>query len=218
MIRLQNVKFTYPSKSQGKKFSLSVEEFSPGLCTAVMGDNGSGKTTLGKLAAGLLRPDSGFVSYNGQNIAKWKLGEIGQKVGYLFQEPLRQIFAPRVLEEITFPLTLGGMSKDAAEEKAWELIREFELENIANNTTYTLSRGEKQRLAIAAAMICNPQFFVLDEPTTGLDKHRRSILAKALHRLMADNIGVLLISHDKAFVKELGAEVILMDGGMLVEK
>jgi len=181
-----------------------------------MGENGSGKTTLGKLAAGLLRPDAGCVLYDGEDIAGWKLGQIGKQVGYLFQEPSRQLFTPRPLEEIAFPLELRGVPKDEAEAKATELLRQFELEHIKDNTTYTLSRGEKQRLAIAAAMVAQPRFFVLDEPTTGLDKRRRGILAETLRSLMDDGVGILLISHDDAFVDEMQADIRIMDGGELV--
>jgi energy-coupling factor transport system ATP-binding protein len=182
-----------------------------------MGENGSGKTTLGKLAAGLLRPDSGCVLYDGEDIARWKLGQIGRQAGYLFQEPARQIFAPLPIEEIAFPLELRGMPKAEAEDKAMELLRQFELENIVDSTTFTLSRGEKQRLAIAAAMVVEPRFFVLDEPTTGLDKRRRGILAETLHTLMSKNVGILLISHDREFVNELNAGIRIMDGGRLVD-
>ena len=217
-LELKNVGFSYPSKSRRQDFSLVVENFSPGLCTALMGENGSGKTTLGKLAAGLLRPNSGCVMYDGKDIAQRRLGEIGRSVGYLFQDPSRQIFAPSPLEEIAFPLELRGVPKPEAEEKALELLRQFELETIIDNTTYTLSRGEKQRLAIAAALVMEPHYFVLDEPTTGLDQRRRGILADTLRRLMSNNVGLLLISHDRDFAEELGADIRLMKGGRLVEE
>ena len=216
-LELKNISFTYPSREERQDFSLNVEYFSASHCTVVMGENGSGKTTLGKLAAGLLRPDSGCVMYNGQDIAQWKLGEIGKHVGYLFQEPARQIFAPTPLEEIAFPMELRGVEKVQAQEQAWEMLRQFELENIAKHTSYTLSRGEKQRLAIAAAMVMKPSFFVLDEPTTGLDKRRRSILSQTLHNLMENGVAIFLISHDKDFASSLGADIRYMDGGRFVD-
>ena len=217
-LKLENVCFAYSNKPGRRGFELIVESFTPGLCTAALGENGSGKTTLGKLIVGILRPDSGRVLYDGEDIANWRLGKIGKQVGYLFQEPSRQIFAPRPIEEIAFPLELRGASKPEAEKKARELLAEFELENIAGNTTYTLSRGEKQRLAIASIMACEPKFFVLDEPTTGLDKRQRGILSELLKKLTARGIGVLIISHDRMFVEELGAEIRFMKGGRLIDK
>ncbi|MCL2409822.1 MAG: energy-coupling factor ABC transporter ATP-binding protein [Oscillospiraceae bacterium] len=217
-LELRDISFSYPARERRQNFSLAVKHFVPsGQCTAIMGENGSGKTTLGKLAAGLLRPDAGCVLYDGEDIAGWKLGQIGRQVGYLFQEPSRQLFTPRPLEELSFAQKLRGVPQDEAEDKATELLRQFELEHIKDNTTYTLSRGEKQRLAIAAAMVAQPRFFVLDEPTTGLDKRRRGILAETLHSLMSKNVGILLISHDCAFVDEMQADIRIMDGGGLVD-
>ena len=215
-LELRNVSFSYPTRQRRQNFSLMVEHFMPSeKCTALMGENGSGKTTLGKLIAGILRPDSGCVLYNGENIVDWKLGQIGKQVGYLFQEPSRQLFTPRPLEEIALPLKLREVPHEEAEERALLLLRRFELEHLKDSTTFTLSRGEKQRLAIAAAMVSEPQFFVLDEPTTGLDKRRCGILAETLHALMESGVGILLISHDKDFVSEMQADIRIMDKGSI---
>jgi len=218
-LQLEEIRFTYPVKQGGgpEPFSLAVGHFSPGVCTALLGPNGSGKTTVGKLAAGILKPGSGRILYEGQDIAGWHLGRIGKKIGYLFQDPSRQIFAPYPLEEIAFPLELRGMPKPEAEAKAREMLHEFELEDIAGSTTYTLSRGEKQRLAIAAIMACEPRYFILDEPTTGLDNRRRDILAGTLRRLMDRGVGVLLITHDRSFADGIGAETRFMEGGRLID-
>jgi len=214
-LHLEGVCYTYPGGPGG--FALTAKSFAPGLCTAVLGHNGSGKTTLGKLAAGILKPDTGRVLYDGQDIAAWSLGEIGRKVGYLFQDPSRQIFAPRPLEEIAFPLELRGVPKPEAEKRARDLLMEFELEEIAGATTYTLGRGEKQRLAIAAVMAGQPRFLILDEPTTGLDKRRRDMLAGTLRRLMEQEVGILLFTHDRSFAEGLYADIRLIEGGRLLD-
>ena len=215
-LEIKDVSFSYPTRQKRQNFSLMVEHFAASeKCTALMGKNGSGKTTLGKLAAGILRPDSGCVLYNGENIANWKLGQIGKQVGYLFQEPSRQLFTPRPIEEIALPLKLRDVPHDEAEERALLLLRRFELEHLKDSVTFTLSRGEKQRLAIAAAMVSEPQFFVLDEPTTGLDKRRCGILAETLHGLMESGVGILLISHDKEFVSEMRADIRIMEKGSI---
>jgi len=212
-LQMENIRFAYPGK-QGS-FALEVEYFSPGQCTALLGPNGSGKTTLGKLAAGILKPQSGRVAFDGQDIADWRLGKIGQHVGYLFQDPSRQIFAPHPLEEIAFPLELRGMPKPEAEVKARGLLVEFKLDNILDSTTYTLSRGEKQRLAIAAIMAVSPKYFILDEPTTGLDKRMRETLTETLRGLVAKGVGILLITHDRSFAENLDADIRHIEGGRL---
>ncbi|MCL2754005.1 MAG: energy-coupling factor ABC transporter ATP-binding protein [Defluviitaleaceae bacterium] len=219
VLTISDLRFKYADRYRRSSFELVVDEFAPkpSVCTAVMGENGSGKTTLGKLVAGILRPASGCIFYNGVDISDLKLGEIGRQVGYLFQEPSRQIFASKPLDEIAFPLELRGIDKEEARTRAKKLLDEFELSHIINNTTFTLSRGEKQRLAIAAAMIVNPKYFVLDEPTTGLDKQRRKILAKTLKKMQENGMGILLISHDMEFVEAMEAEIRTMKGGRLLD-
>jgi energy-coupling factor transport system ATP-binding protein len=216
-LTLSNLHFKYTGRFSPEGFELTVNNFTSAGCTALMGENGSGKTTLGKLAAGILRPASGCVLYDSEDIASWSLGKIGRKVGYLFQEPSRQIFAPQPLDEIAIPMELRGIPKEEARSKAKALLEEFELENIIENTTYTLSRGEKQRLAIAAAMAVEPVYFILDEPTTGLDRERRDILAATLKKMQNKGMGILLISHDRAFVKAMDAEVRYIKGGRLLD-
>ncbi|MCL2503157.1 MAG: energy-coupling factor ABC transporter ATP-binding protein [Coriobacteriia bacterium] len=214
-VSLIDVRYAYPGSGA---FSLDVPQlsFAAGVCTAVCGHNGSGKTTLGKLAAGLLRPSQGSVLLEDEDIAEWPLGRIGKQVGYLFQEPTRQIFAPTVLEEITFPLTLNGMEEEQAQELARTMLARFEMEPLADATTFMLSRGEKQRLAIAAILVNRPSFLVLDEPTTGLDARRKGILGRMINTLAEQGVGILLISHDAVFVRRYaGVTYRMAEGRML---
>ena len=214
-VSLINVHYAYPG---GGTFSLDVPElhFASGACAAITGSNGSGKTTLGKLASGLLRPTRGKTLIEGEDIVNWPLGKIGGKVGYLFQEPARQIFAPTVLEEITFPLALKGVDEQTAQKTAQDMLACFEMETLANAVTYTLSRGEKQRLAIAAMLVNNPGFLVLDEPTTGLDNRGKSILGGMIKTLIKQSAGILLISHDAAFVREYASVAYRMSEGRVL--
>jgi len=199
-VRLIDVHFSYP----GRDFSLDIPDisFAAGTCTAVCGHNGSGKTTLGKLILGLLRPTRGKALLEGEDIAGWPIGKIGAKIGYLFQDPARQIFAPTVIDEITFPLVLKGMDKKQAQALARSMLARFEMEALENAVTYTLSRGEKQRLAIIAMLATDPLFLVLDEPTTGLDSRCKNILGGMIKRLTEQGVGILLISHDSSFVSK----------------
>ena len=205
-VRLADLRYAYPGNDG---FALYIPDlfFPAGACTAVCGPNGSGKTTLGKLISGILRPSAGSVLLNGEDTSGWPVGKIGSKVGYLFQEPARQIFAPTVLEEITFPLILKRMDKEEADERARSILARFEMEKLENAVTYTLSRGEKQRLAIAAMLVHDPVFLVLDEPTTGLDARRKDILGGMLLQLAGNGVGILLISHDSSFVSKHAVSV-----------
>jgi len=213
-IETQSLCYSYSGRNG---FRLDIDNFAPEPCSALTGGNGSGKTTLGKLLAGILRPQAGKVLYNGEDIAGWKLGKIGQRLGYLFQEPSRQIFAPTVMEELCFPVIFRGGDRQAAEAAAEDLLSEFGLSGRAESITYNLSRGEKQRLALASAFLLKPDFFILDEPTTGLDKRQREILAGLLKCFLEKGAGIMLISHDMDFIKGFDARIYRMESGRLYE-
>lgn len=184
--------------------------------TAVTGPNGSGKTTLGKLMAGILKPDSGRVEISGQDTRNMALGEIGTKVGYLFQEPERQLFAPTVGEELSFVLQLKGAPEPDVQQRVDEMLDRFHLAGLRERFPFLLSRGEKQRLALAAVLVNRPRFLVLDEPTTALDLKRQGELLGILHELLDDGVGMLFISHDRRFVNQAASRVVELVGGEIV--
>jgi len=198
-IEVKALSFAYPNAGfRLGGVSYAVES---GEAVAITGRNGSGKTTLGRLLCGLLKPQSGTVFFDGENTASWSLGARGRRIGYLFQEPARQLFAPTPLEDLTFTQELAGVSPEKAEWRAMELLTRFELEHLAGQGIHTLSRGEQQRLAICGLLLTKPEALVLDEPTTGLDARRKLILANVMRECIDDGVSVLLISHDKAFVR-----------------
>ncbi|MCK4260372.1 MAG: ABC transporter ATP-binding protein [Halanaerobiales bacterium] len=184
--------------------------------TAIVGSNGSGKTTLGKLLVGIFKTLSGQVLLNGQDTKKMSLGEIGQKVGYLFQEPERQIFAPSVKEEIGFVLDFKGYPGKEIEKKINHMLKLFKLEDLKDDFPFQLSRGEKQRLALASILINEPEFLILDEPTTGLDFKRKGELTTILQELKDQGLGLIVISHDEEFVRENADRVIELSGGEII--
>ena len=198
-IEAVDLAFAYPKtgfRLRGINFAME-----PGEAVAVTGRNGSGKTTLGKLLCGLLQPQGGAVLFDGEDTANWSLGRRGQRIGYLFQEPARQLFAPTALEDLTFTQALQGTAPEEAEARAMALLTRFELDGLARRGVLTLSRGEQQRLAICGLLLNKPGALVLDEPTTGLDARRREILAGTIRECLAGGVSVLLISHDAAFVR-----------------
>ena len=207
-IEIKNLTFEYPGKGfrlRGVNFAMDAGE-----AVALAGPNGSGKTTLGKLLCGLLKPQSGAVLFDGEDTAKWSLGRRGQRIGYLFQEPARQLFAPTVLEDLTFTQELAGIPLEEAEARAMALLARFELDALAGRGTLTLSRGEQQRLAICGLLLSKPGALVLDEPTTGLDARRREILDGVIREVLQDGTSVLLISHDAAFTQKIASREVKM--------
>lgn len=183
----------------------------------VIGDNGSGKSTLGKLLAGIYKPKEGLVILENKDTRELSLGEIGQKVGYLWQKPEMQLFAPTVLEELTFIDILNKKDKRKSERDALEWLGAFDMGHLKGASTHTLSRGEKQRLALAAVISRGAQYLILDEPTKGLDKRRKLGLENLLLQLnQKQGIGMTIISHDKSFTHSLATRVITMNEGGII--
>jgi len=208
-IEARELSFAYPKSAfRLEGVSLAMES---GEALALTGRNGSGKTTLGKLLCGLLKPEGGAVLFDGADTADWSLGRRGRRIGYLFQEPAKQLFAPTVLEEMTFTQELNGIDAERAESRARGLLSRFELEALAARSPHTLSRGEQQRLALCALLLGEPGALVLDEPTTGLDSRRRALLSVAVGEVLRGGVSVLLISHDAAFVKQNASRVLRME-------
>lgn len=214
MIAVSKLCYHYPKG----EFALHIDNLTLeyGVCTAITGKNGSGKTTLGKLLAGILKPDSGSIKIAQDNLASLTLGEIGQRIGYLFQEPARQLFAPFVLEELTFVPKLKGIPEVEAEEQARKMLALFSLSHLEKSPVLTLSRGEKQRLALCAVLMNNPRFLILDEPTTGLDVAAKEQLSLLLEQLVAGGTGIALISHDKSFLLRHAVSTIVLGEGALL--
>ena len=219
-IEVNGLSFAYPRggfRLDGVSFAVgSAEAIESGEAVAITGRNGSGKTTLGKLLCGLLKQESGTIRFDGQNTSGWTLAQRGRRIGYLFQEPARQLFAATALEDLTFTQELAGASKKEAKERAMQLLARFELECIAGQGVHTLSRGEQQRLAIRGLLLQKPGALVLDEPTTGLDARRKAVLAEALHECLRSGVSVLLISHDTGFVRANAQRELRLEGGRLV--
>ena len=199
MIETRDLTFEYPQtgfRLRGINFSMGAGE-----AVALTGPNGSGKTTLGKLVCGILKPQGGTVLIDGEDANDWSLGRRGRRIGYLFQEPARQLFAPTALEDLVFAQEVMGGPPDKLREQAMELLARFEIAHLAERGTLTLSRGEQQRLAICGLLMNRPGALVLDEPATGLDARRKDILAGVIRECVRGGTSVLLISHDAAFVR-----------------
>lgn len=213
-IELKDVCYKY-KRSTFELKNISVSFFE-GEFTAIVGRNGSGKTTLGKVMAGVLHPDKGEMLICGQDSRDFKLHEFGKKIGYAFQNPDRQLFTNSCFEEVTFPLRLSGMDKEQINLKAEGLLHRFDLIHRKDFLPIRLSRGEKQRLALASILALEPKFLILDEPTTGLDRDRRDMLYKLLNDFKLQGIGMAVITHDLTFVKKCADRIITMSGGEVI--
>ncbi len=208
-IVFDRVSFQYPRG----KFALQeiCVSFFCGEITIIHGANGSGKSTLAQLAAGILKPDSGTIRIGGE--AGLPLWEIGRRIGFCFQNPTRQLFAMTVAEEIGFPLTLRGLAPEAVAAVVNEMLLRFDLVGLAEHFPLRLSRGEQQRLVMAAVAAQSPAFYLVDEPATGLDREHKDAAYGYLRELAEEGKGVAAVSHDGDFIAASGDHVIAMEKG-----
>ncbi|MEG3071201.1 MAG: ABC transporter ATP-binding protein [Candidatus Syntrophopropionicum ammoniitolerans] len=214
-LEFNQVSFSYPQEGRFALRDIQLG-FSRDGITAITGANGSGKTTLTKLMIGVLRSTRGTVCLEGRSLEEYSLGEIGRRIGYVFQNPDLQFFCSTVAEEISFGFVNQGCRPETVEEKIQYYLDYFELGNYRHVFPLHLSHGEKRRLAIASVLATEPSFLILDEPTTGLDAYRKRLLADLLIKIAGAGIGISLVSHDQAFVNRLAERVITLEKGRVV--
>jgi lipopolysaccharide export system ATP-binding protein len=189
-------------------------ELKPGEIVALLGPNGAGKTTSFYMMVGFIRPNSGKIELNGQDITSWPMHKRAKAgLGYLAQEPsaFRKM---TVIDNLMAILEFQGLSKAEQLERANNLLDEFHLSKLANNMANTLSGGERRRLEIARSLTIDPSFILLDEPFTGVDP--KSI--REIQLLIADlkarrGLGVLLTDHSVRETLAIAASVYLMFDG-----
>jgi energy-coupling factor transport system ATP-binding protein len=170
-----------------------------GESVALVGRNGAGKTTLIKHLNGLLRPHSGRLKILGHETLNRPVSELSRHVGFVWQNPNDQLFQPTVREEVlTGPKALGSYDPPWCD----ELFDRFGLVPLLDRSPFTLSEGQKKRVAFAAALAVKPELVILDEPTAGQDEAFRRELAKFIVELQTEGRTVLLVTHDIEFAAE----------------
>lgn len=210
MIKLKNVSFKYATQYVLDGLNLDIE---PGDRIGLLGDNGSGKTTLCHIIMGLLTPESGDVEIFGKKRTKESdFEEIRGKIGFLFQDSDDQLFCPTVIEDVAFgPLNMG-QSPDEAKRTVTSTLQLLKLSGFEDRITYKLSGGEKRLVSLATVLAMKPDFLILDEPTSGLDVQTTERLVEFLRE---SNLGYMIISHDRDFIKMTVDKLIEMKAGQI---
>ena len=187
-----------------------------GECVALLGPNGSGKTTLIKHINGLIKVQSGSVNVLGKDVSTHSIAQMAQHVGYVFQNPDHMIFADSVEEEIAFGPKNLGMDPELIKKGVDRVLAFTSLERYRESHPMSLSGGEKQRLALAAIIVSDPDILILDEPTTGLDYNSVQAMISLVRDLKAQGKTIIIVTHDMVLVSRIASRCIVMKGGSIV--
>jgi len=211
IVEVRDVSYVYPGGVKAiDGVSLSIR---PGEFIALLGQNGSGKTTLAKLMNGLLKPTEGTVLIKGKDTRKMTVAECARIVGYVFQNPEHQIFASTIFEEIAFGPRNLGIPEEDVKRRVEESLKFVDLKKSLNAFPHLLSVGEKHRVAIASVLAMEPEFLILDEPTTGIDFGRSLQIMRLLQRLRDRGKTVMVITHDLYLAAEFAERIIILKDG-----
>jgi ABC-type multidrug transport system ATPase subunit len=218
-IELRGVWHRYPGASSWAIKGISAE-FGSGEITLVSGHNGGGKTTLLKVAALIYRPSCGEVTVDGRGF--WMLEEAEKimarrRIAYVHEKPI--LMRGSVLENIAYPLRIRGLSQGDAARKAGEVMGELGLTGLMHKSAKELSAGQSQLVAIARALVAEPELILLDEPFAHLDSRKSELVAQALQARRRNGIGIVMASHGRGELPEKleHDRVIILEDGQIKE-
>lgn len=212
VVSFRDVRFAYPG-SGACVTNLTFDVY-PGELVGIIGQNGAGKTTLTKLLNGLLRPSSGSIRVAGLDMRDTPTSTVAAHVSTLFQNPDRQICKDTVLEEVAFGLELTGAPAAEARERSRAVAGRFGLP--LDEAPFSLSRGQRQMVALASVVVMEPEVILLDEPTSGLD-YRECMTVMETVREMADrDCAVIMVCHDMEVVSDFAERLLVMADGRIL--
>jgi energy-coupling factor transport system ATP-binding protein len=215
ILKAEELRYVYPTYHVEalRGIDLSIRE---GEFIALLGQNGSGKTTLAKHFNGLLKPTFGRMLVKNKVTTEYSHRELARFVGYVFQNPDHQIFAKTVAEEVGFGLKVQGEIVKTIERRVAEALEAVGLQGYEEKIPFALTKGERQRVAVASVLAAQPQVIVLDEPTTGLDYRHQRDMMEMLKRLNRLGHTIIIITHSMWVTAEYANRTIVMkDGGIL---
>ena len=213
MIVASNVSFSYPNGTPAlKEVSFCLED---GKKYALVGANGAGKSTLLSLLCALELPQGGTLTIGGITLGSATVQEVRNSVGMVFQNPDDQLFMPTVFDDVAFGLRNRGIAESIVREQVNVLLDRMGLAHLKDRPPYRLSGGEKRSVAIATAMILEPQTLLMDEPTAFLDTRARRGFLNMMHSLQT---GMIIATPDLDLARgHTDGVLVLKDGSIFAQ-
>jgi len=209
IVEIKCLEHVYPDKTRLEICGIDLTMRS-GERVAVLGPSGSGKTTMLRHIIGLLTPSNGSVRVFGVDPAR-EYSKIRHKIGVILQNVEEQLIGPTVMEDVMFSPLNYGYTKQEAEAMAEKIISELNIEHLKNKIIHYLSGGEKRKVALAGALVMQPELLVLDEPFAGLDIKTEKAYIKLINEYARyKNISVIISMHNVELVSQIADTVYLI--------
>ena len=219
MIEFQDVSFHYPDHADGglQHIDLTIPD---GQCVLLCGRSGCGKTTLTRLINGLIPQffageGSGKVLLNGEDLAALPLYRIAEKVGSVFQNPRTQFFNVDTDSEIAFGMENEAVPREQMEQRTAETAKALHIENLLGRNIFALSGGEKQKIAFASVYAMEPEIYLLDEPSSNLDRTAIHDLHEHLRLIKSRGKTVLIAEHRLYYLMDVADRIIYLEDGRI---
>ncbi|MEW6137479.1 MAG: ATP-binding cassette domain-containing protein [Thermodesulfobacteriota bacterium] len=216
-IEARGLTFTYPEGSralEGVDFHAKSGEF-----VAMLASNGSGKTTLIKVLVGVLKPQEGQVYIDGKNIKSLSQAQLYQRVGLVLQNPVDQLFAPTVEEDVAYGPRNLGLSEEQVKARVTESLELVNAGPLRMRAIHHLSYGQQKRVCVAGVLAMRPSILILDEPTAGLDPAGEAQMMALLHRLNREQgITVVLATHSVDLLPLFADRIYVLRNGKVLKQ
>lgn len=212
LITAKDLHFTYPGGVEALKgVSLQIHA---GEWLMIVGRNGAGKSTLASMLVGLTKPNTAALTLFGKDARQWKVQDLANRIGLVFQNPEHQFLTDTVEDEIGYSLLAQGITEPAeVKRRTDELLDMLGLSKVKQIHPFALSAGLKRRLGVATMLVGKPKILLVDEPTYGQDKEMTFTLMALMQEINASGVAIVMITHDMRLVQEYANRVVVMSNG-----
>ena len=217
MIEIEHINKSYGQLHVLRDVSVTIEK---GEIVSIVGPSGAGKTTLLQIIGALDAPDSGSVRYDGVDVLKMRDNELARfrnkNIGFVFQ--FHQLLPEfTTVENVAIPALIGGLKQGEARRRALELLDFMGLTERAEHKPAQLSGGERQRVAVARALVNNPEVILADEPSGSLDSQNKQELHRLFFRLRDEmSQTFVIVTHDETLARDTDRIIHMKDGAIVV--